>query len=178
MPKKALLVVAQNGFQPVEYAHTRAELEKAGILVSVASPQKGKATASNGTIIETDFAIKEINIDDFDALVIIGGPGARADLSGLPELTNLIKSAYQKQKIVAAICISPTLLAEAEILKGKKATVWSIPTNKIGVEILTQHEAEYTGNPVEVDGNIITANGPQAAREFGKKIAELLTQES
>ncbi|RLE43492.1 hypothetical protein DRJ16_03745, partial [Candidatus Woesearchaeota archaeon] len=116
MSKKALLVVAQNGYQPIEYANTRAELEKAGISVSVASPNGGTATASDGSSIETDLAIKDADIDDFDALVIIGGPGARESLSALPELDKLIKSAYEKGKIVAAICISPTILAEAGIL--------------------------------------------------------------
>ena len=174
MSKKALLVVAQNGYQPIEYANTRAELEKAGISVSVASPNGGTATASDGSSIETDLSIKDADIDDFDALVIIGGPGARESLSALPELDKLIKSAYEKGKIIAAICISPTILAEAGILKGKKATVWSATGNEFGIEILKQHGAEYTAKPVEVDGNIITANGPAAATDFGKKIAELL----
>ena len=84
MSKKALLVVAQNGYQPIEYANTRTELEEAGISVSVASPNGGTATASDGSSIETDLSIKDADIDNFDALVIIGGPGARESLSALP----------------------------------------------------------------------------------------------
>jgi protease I len=34
--------------------------------------------------------------------------------------------------------------------------------------------AKYTGKSVEVDGNVITANGPTAAREFGRAIAKAL----
>jgi protease I len=34
--------------------------------------------------------------------------------------------------------------------------------------------ADYTGESVTQDGRIITANGPEAAREFGKTIVNNL----
>jgi protease I len=56
----------------------------------------------------------------------------------------------------------------AGILNGKKAT--SFPSERDNINAV----GTYTGNAVEVDGKIITGNGPQAAKEFGKKIAESL----
>jgi protease I len=34
--------------------------------------------------------------------------------------------------------------------------------------------ATYTGNPVEVDGHIVTANGPEAAEEFAQAVVKLM----
>jgi putative intracellular protease/amidase len=55
------------------------------------------------------------------------------------------------------------------LLEGKKATCYSSQE-----ENLKSKGAICTGEGVEVDGNIITANGPKSAREFGKKIVEAL----
>jgi protease I len=42
--------------------------------------------------------------------------------------------------------------------------------------VLKQQGAHYTGKPVVVDGNLITANGPKAAEAFGKAIVSTLVQ--
>ncbi|MEM2638356.1 MAG: DJ-1/PfpI family protein, partial [Candidatus Hadarchaeales archaeon] len=83
---------------------------------------------------------------------------------------SIAKEAFSAGKVVGAICIAPVILANAGILKGRRATVWDGDF----VKMLEAGGAKYTGKNVEVDGKIVTANGPHAAREFGKKIAELL----
>jgi len=55
MAKKALLVVAQAGFQPVEYGDTRKALEEAGVAITVASFGEGEAIVSD----LRNFAAKE-----------------------------------------------------------------------------------------------------------------------
>jgi protease I len=78
---------------------------------------------------------------------------------------------YLQSKPIAAICISPVILAHAGLLKGKKATVW--PDGK---DELVKNGAIYTGNPIEIDSGIITANGPLAAKEYGKAILKLISK--
>jgi len=70
--------------------------------------------------------------------------------------------------------ISPVILAKAGALKGKKATVWSSPLDRSPIKILEAQGAEFVDEKVVWDGNIITGNGPDAAREFGKTIADAL----
>ena len=171
--KKALLVVAQTDFQPIEYKDTRAELEKAGIEVKVASFEAAEAIAADKTKINIDIAIKDVNTNDYDAVVLIGGPGAAKQLIGNPDIIELVQNAHNNGKIVAAICISPVVLAQARLLKDRKATVWNEDGKQ--EEILAAQGAEYTEEDVVVDSRIITANGPEAAKEFGKTIADLLT---
>ena len=61
------------------------------------------------------------------------------------------------------------ILTNAGVLKGKHATIY-----KDLAKMLEEHGAIYTGKQVEIVGNIITANGPDAARLFGKTIVKEL----
>ena len=63
----------------------------------------------------------------------------------------------------------PVILAKAGLLKNRKATVFPD-----GADILIQNGAEYTAKPVEVDGQIVTGNGPQASKDFANELLKLL----
>lgn len=173
--KKALLIVAQTDFQPVEYRDTRAELEKEGIEVKTASFEEGEAAAKDGSRIEVDAAIDEVDTNDYDAVVLIGGPGAARQLVGNQDVINLIKSADNDHKIIGAICIAPVVLAQARVLNERKATVWNEDGKQ--KEILGAEGAFYTEQDVVIDTRIVTANGPEAAAEFGKTVAKLIKGE-
>jgi len=67
-------------------------------------------------------------------------------------------------------------LAKAGVLEGKRATFWTYPLGS-QANILKENVAIFEKKSVVVDGKIITANGPGAAREFGKAIVEALTKE-
>ncbi|MBR9692130.1 DJ-1/PfpI family protein [Candidatus Woesearchaeota archaeon] len=174
MAKKVLMVVAQADFQPVEYADTRAELENAGIDVKVASFEVGEAIGADGSKINVDIAIKDVNTNDYDAVVLIGGPGASKELIGNQDVIELVQSADNDHKVVAAICIAPVVLAEARLITGREATVWNEDGNQ--EEILSANGAKYVEKDVVVDNRIITANGPAAAKEFGKEVARVVKE--
>jgi protease I len=165
---KVLMVIAQNGFRDEEFFEPRDVLIKNSIEVEVASQAMEMARGKLGGVVMPDLTIGEASVDDFEAIIFVGGPGAAVYLND-PVAHKLAKDFYAAGKIVAAICMAPSILANAGLLKGKKATAW--PDEK---ENLKAHGAKYTDGPVEVDGKIITACGPEAAKEFGEKIVELL----
>ncbi len=173
---RALLIIAPENFRDEELLHTREELEKAGIETIVASTKKGPCRGMLGHVENAVLSLDEVNVDDFDAVIFVGGAGTpivRANENAI----KIAKEAYEKGKVVAAICWAPTILAKAGLLNGKKATVWVGFDPEYGMntnEVLEKYGAKFTGNPVEVDGRIVTANGPNAARDFGKAIALLL----
>lgn len=166
--KKVLMVIAPGNFRDEELFLTKTALEESGIKVSVASRSKGVFTGSKGGKAEAMLAISEAVAVDYDAIVFVGGSGASTYFDDNSALS-LARSAYSAGKIVAAICIAPSILANAGLLKGKKAT--SFPSEEGN---LKAKGAVYTRKPVEVDGRIVTANGPESSREFGKAIAGLL----
>ena len=75
--------------------------------------------------------------------------------------------------MVAAICLSPVVLARAGLLKGREATVFPTPE---ALEELENGGAIYVKQGVVVSGRVITANGPQSAQDFALAICQALTE--
>ncbi|MBN1444886.1 MAG: DJ-1/PfpI family protein [Candidatus Omnitrophica bacterium] len=163
-----LMVIAQNGFRDEEYFKPKDLLEFAGCIVKTASVQTGAARGKMGGTAKVDVSLSEVKVEDYAAVVFVGGPGA-ADYIDDETALNLAREADKKGRIVGAICIAPAILARAGILKGKKATVF--PSDR---GILIEGKANYVDMPVVVDGRIITASGPDAAHEFGKTLVKAL----
>ncbi len=171
MSSKALLIISSTGYQPMEYGATKAVLEQSGIKVATGSDKLGKAKAVDGTTTEAEVKVNEVNINDYSALFFIGGPGALASLDN-GDSYNLLRAWQASGKPFGAICISPRILAKAGVLKNKKATGWD-GDGKLS-EVFNEFGVEYVRENVVVDGNVITANGPLAAEEFGRKIVGVL----
>ncbi len=164
---KILSIIAPERFQDQEYADSKAALEAAGHTVTTASTQLD-ATGKLGATVTTDILLTDINPDDYDAIAFIGGPGVFAYFED-PAAHNLAKTFFTANKPTCAICAAPGILANAGLLEGKTATCWEGEGDH-----LKEKGANYTGNPVEQDGLIITADGPDSAKAFGEKIAENL----
>ncbi|MDI6807127.1 MAG: DJ-1/PfpI family protein [Candidatus Aenigmarchaeota archaeon] len=168
--KSVLMVIAHSGFRDEEFQEPYNILTKAGARVTIASSSLEEATGMLGKRVKPDILLSKANIDEYNAIVFVGGVGSSEYFNNSVAL-NLVKSAYGKGKVIAAICIAPSTLANAGILEGKRVT--SYLSEKSNLEA---SGAVYTGRNVEVDGNIITAKGPEVAREFGNKIVEILSQ--
>ena len=170
--KKIAMFIAFKGFRDEEYFVPKKILEAAGHKITAVSTKIGTATGKLGGKAQTDCLISEINYKDYDAITLVGGPGA------LPELDNaavheIFRNAAADGKLIAAICISPMVLAHAGLLKGKKATVWT-DAEQSNIPDFKACGAIYKGAAAEHDGKIITANGPAAAKEYAEKILKAL----
>ena len=121
-----------------------------------------------GKSITPHIMITDVKAEDYDAIIFVGGKGATCYWDD-PLAHKIIHNTVQLNKIIAAICIAPVTLANAGVLRGKKATVWKTEENK-----LTAKGAIYTGNRVEYDGKIITANGPTSATQFARSVIKEL----
>ena len=166
---KALIVIAQEGFQDLEYEGTRKGLEVDHEIV-VASKEAGSCSGKLGGSEEATIALRDVNIDDYERIAFVGGPGAYSFLDD-PDALNLVNAAVRSNIKLGAICIAPAILAKAHVLEGKRATVWNGDGKQ--EELFQQYGAEYTGEAVTIDGNIVTGNGPEAAEEFGRTLANL-----
>jgi protease I len=168
--KKALMIIAQDRFQDDEFLRPKTVLENSGVEVTVASTSFAEATGMLGLKVKPDILVKDINVRDFDLILFVGGSGATQYLDD--RLAHKIaRDSIAANRIVAAICIAPAILANAGILEGKRATVWPSEGNSIEAK-----GAIYTARPVEVDGNIITASGPAVAREFAEEVVRALSK--
>ena len=167
MPKKVLMIIAPQDFRDEEYFETREVLEAAGLEVTVCNSTGEPSRSMAGKVVTTDCNFYDSDSSEFDAIVFVGGSGASVYFSHNRTL-ELAREFFQAGKIVAAICIAPTILANAGILDRKKATAFASEKEKIA------SVGTYTGRPTEMDGNIITANGPHVSKLFAKLIVEKL----
>ncbi len=168
--KRVVMVIASKGFRDEELSEPKLVIEKAGAKVVVASSSLNTATGMRGKKVKPDVLLKDVKADDFDAVIFVGGAGA-SEYWDDATAHSLAKDAVQKGKLVCAICIAPVTLANAGILEGKKATVWKSEASKLEAK-----GAKYTGKDVQVDGKIITANGPPASVAFGREIVKALSK--
>lgn len=172
---KILFIIAKQGFRDKEYFIPKEILENAGYVAKTASNANAgeEAIGADNGKAKIDLNINDAKADNFNAIVFIGGPGALENLDN-EQSYRIANETISQNKLLAAICVSPAILAKAGVLRNKKATVWSSVFNKSGIETLKNNGAEFVDKNVVQDNNIITANGPLAAKEFGEKIADMI----
>lgn len=169
-PKSVLMVIAPQDFRDEEFKEPYELLTNSGIKVVVASTDTSPSKGMLGAIVKPQMILSQVNPDSFKALIIVGGTGCKV-LWDDTLLHRIIQRFEQKQKTIAAICIAPVVLARAGVLKNKKATVYPGVSDEI-----KPYCAEYTAKDVEISANIITAAGPQVAKDFAKAILEAISK--
>lgn len=173
--QKIAMIIAFRDFQDDEYFISKEILEKAEAEITTVSTEQGTAIGVQGGEVEVSLVLGSLRVSDFDAIVFIGGPGALRYLDNESSY-NIAKKTVSENKVLAAICISPVVLANAGVLSGKKATVWSSPLDKEAIRILEKKGAVYQEAPAVIDGKIITADGPASAAQFADAIIDVLTR--
>lgn len=166
--KSILMIIAPNNFRDEELLRPKEIFENSNAQVTIASKTVTTANGMLGATVDVDKDISEINVADYDAIIFVGGTGASQYFDDLT-VQSIAKESYNQGKLVGAICIAPSILANAGILEGKRATAFSSEADN-----LRNNGAEYTGESVTQDGKIITGSGPEAAVEFGTTIVENL----
>lgn len=165
--KRALFVLYQQ-FEEQEYGKPRMILEDKGVSITVASSSSRSVLVGHrGMEVQMDINLKDVHVSDYDIIVFIGG---YAYNKNDPEAQRIAQEAVAEGKLLSAICIAPITLAKAGVINGKRVTA------STGISQLEEAGGIFTGNVVERDGLIITANGPYASQKFGEAIAAALEE--
>lgn len=163
-----LLVAAPERFRDEELFVTQEELKRCGHATTIASTHRGRCPGSRGGSVVATAALADTKAGDYDAIVFVGGGGSRV-LFANEDAQRLARDGQALGRVIGAICLAPVILANAGVLKGRRATVAGTQA-----KVIEAAGARYTGPGVVVDGNVVTANAPKASRLFGQRIAELL----
>lgn len=168
---KVLMVIAPVGYRDEELQVPRQALIDAGYAVDTVSTQAGEATGMLGAREMIAQTLSDVNIADYQGLVVVGGMGSMEYLWQNATLHQYVRAMDLTQGLVAAICLSGAVLGLAGVLNGKKATVWETPESRAAIE---SHGGTFTGDAVTVDGHVVTANGPEGAHEFADALLAVL----
>ena len=169
-----VLMLAADGFETVELFEPRKALEAAGAKVTLASIKKDpiqgmKQDINKAETAEVDLTLDEVDVDQFDALVLPGGVGNPDKLRVEAKAVEIVQDFMDDDKIVAAICHAPWLLVEADVVDGRRVTGFvSIRTD------LENAGAEVVDEEVVVDENLITSRKPDDIPAFNEAIIAAL----
>ena len=163
-------MLISDGFEEIEALGTvdilrRCEAEVSLVSVTgndVISSSRNLKIIADGKIEDTD-----ANPALWDAVILPGGQPNADNLRDNDKVIEIVKDFYNAGKLTCAICAAPIAFEKAGILDGKKATCYP------GC-FVNEKASGYTGNAVEKDGNVITANGPASACSFAFEIAKAL----
>ncbi|HEX6074298.1 MAG TPA: type 1 glutamine amidotransferase domain-containing protein [Micromonosporaceae bacterium] len=156
-------------FEDSEFEVPWNRMTEAGHQVAVVGLQRAAEVAGKkGARTVVDLAVAEVRPDEFDALVIPGGYSPdklRVD----PVSVDFTRQMVESGKPVAAICHAGWLLAEADVVRGRRVTsVRNIRTDLINAG------AEWVDEEVVVDGNLITSRNPDDLPAFCQALLDHL----
>lgn len=168
MAKKVVVILA-DGFEEIEAIAPVDILRRGEVSVDMMSiTDSRQVTGSHGIAIEADGVLDNCSPEDYDMVLVPGGPGVKILLTD-ERLPGFLRAFSEKGKWVASICAGPKVLANAGILRNKRIT--SYPSEK---DALLPNVGEYSNEGVVIDGNVITSRGPGFAIPFGLTLLELL----
>lgn len=168
-----VLMLATDGFEESELFEPRQALLDAGAQVTLASiktdPITGESGGEKGKSITPDTTLDQVELDQFDALVLPGGVGNPDKLRMNEKAVEIARSFMDSKRLVAAICHAPWLLAEADVVAGRRLTSWpSIRTD------LANAGADVVDQEVVTDGNLITSRKPDDIPAFNRAVIAAL----
>lgn len=160
------LVPLAEGFEEIEAITIIDVLRRGGVDVVTVGLDSAIVTGSHGITVMADQILEHINSEQFDLIVLPGGPGTYK-LKEDGRIAEILKQQVAADKLVAAVCAAPVVLSAAGLLKGKRVT--SFPSVQKDLEV-----AEYLTFPVVVDGKLVTSRGPGTVMAFALKLVELM----
>lgn len=168
--KKAYLFLAY-GFEETEALTTVDLLRWAGIeVITVSITPNNIISGAHKIPVVSDIKIDESDFCDADAIIIPGGQPGVNNLNACDKIKDIIKTNFENNKLICAICAAPIILGEMGLLKGKKATCY--PGNESALK-----GAVLSNDKVCVDGNIVTSRGVGTAIDFALEIIKILNSE-
>ena len=123
---------------------------------------------SPGYHLESHIAFRDVNPDDYIALVL---PGGRAPefLRYDPDLIRITRDFFAKNKPVASICHGIEILAAADVIRGREVT--TIPRCRLDAEFAG---AKYINQPLVISDNLFCCSFKNECSAWMKAFAEEL----
>ncbi|MEZ0180413.1 DJ-1/PfpI family protein ['Camptotheca acuminata' phytoplasma] len=161
--KKGLLFLC-NGFEDAEALATRSFLIKNSLNISTFTPNDSLEVVSSYKLsVKADMHIDQINLHEYDFLILPGGPYVKKALEEEPTYLNkiydIINHFVDKNKIIGAICAAPSFLGKLKLLSNHDFTCYPGYNRYI--------EGNYRPDQKAVtSGNFVTSRSSDTVLDF------------
>ncbi|HXM57491.1 MAG TPA: type 1 glutamine amidotransferase domain-containing protein [Candidatus Dormibacteraeota bacterium] len=166
---KRVAILVEDDYQMHEFWYPFYRFQEAGAEVRVIGTGKDSYT-SHGYSVTPNLQAAEAKVDDFDAVIIPGGY-APDKMRRSREMVAFVREMDAAGKPVAAICHAGWMLVSAKIVKGRNATCFYSVRDD-----LEAAGAQWSDEPVVVDGNLITSRVPGDLPAFCKAVISALSK--
>lgn len=165
---KTVYIFLADGFEEMEAIIPIDFLRRAGCLLTTIGVTGKIVTGAHGIQVAADIEGENFVLPkEANMVVLPGGQPGTDNLTNSQVVKKMLEAAILQKCYIAAICAAPTVLHKYGIVKAKNVTAFPSVKN-------TLTDCVYTGNAVEVDGNVITARSAGVAFPFAFKLAQLL----
>ncbi|GAA0311910.1 protease I [Gracilibacillus halotolerans] len=173
LANKKVIALVDEEFEDLELWYPVLRLREEGTQVDLVGEEKGKTYIGKyGVPATSDFAFNDINIDDYDGILVPGG-WAPDKLRRYPEVLDMVRTMDEQQKPIGQICHAGWVLISAGILRGKKVT--STPGIK---DDMTNAGSLWFDEAVVTDGHIISSRRPPDLPPYVKAFADRLAEQA
>ncbi len=169
---KGMMLFADS-FEDIEALGTLDLIRRAKINIDTISITGDKiiTTQSNVSVL-ADKLIEEVDLDEYDFLIIPGGAAVMKTHLDSPITESIVAYFYSKNSLIGCICAAPSILGKYGMLETKKYTCFP------SFEKLVVGGTYCPEEKVVVDGNIITSKAAGTTFDFAYEIIKYLRSES
>ena len=171
-----LIVIPQNRFCDQQLLDLKTVFEEVAIKTIVLSKSGKEAVGEMKTRwtpdgILVDWDKQYLQNKKYDAVVVVGGKGAKNSIWNDSILPQILTDHYRAGKVVGALGLSVVSLARAGLLSGQEV---SAPDHAGCMQEMEEAGAFVVNEPLTHSEQIVTAGDDSSGIIFGKKILELL----
>jgi protease I len=172
---KRVAFLATDGVEQVELDRPWQAITDAGGRPELVSLDSGEIQAFNhldkAERKRVDRAIDEARPNDYDALVLPGGVANGDFVRGDERAVRFVRDFVESGKPVSVICHGGWVLAEADVVRGRKMTSWpSLRTD------LRNAGADWVDREVVTDKGLVSSRAPKDLDAFCAKTIEEIAE--
>lgn len=156
------------GFEVTEAMVPLVMMRRAGIDVCTVGINGKTVYGSRDIGIVADIELGEMDLTNLEGIILPGGLGGVASIKASQSALDAVTFAFNNNKLVAAICAGPTVLAQLGITDGKRATCYPGCETQMGSAVMVPDAAAVT------DGNVITGTSAGCAIPFALQLITAL----
>ncbi len=169
---KVAIVIPPMDFKDESLSYASMMLGKWGITPTITSYSSKQCVGYHGAVIRPHMNSGRINSADFDALLLLDGPGVDASrLYDFRPLLDTVAFFNLNKKPVAAIGNAVKILAKANIISGTRV---SLSNDKDSSNLVRLFRGIQSDNSVELDHNILSAGSSDNIGEFIDRLLTLM----
>ena len=166
------LVIAPRGFKDESVAAAREMFKKWGIETVIASFTSNECTGYHGATCMPDMNVGRIDASQFDAIVLIDGPGVdQYKLYDVRPLLDVVKIFSGNKKLICGMNNSIKIMARANVVANTRL---AMPKDEETRRLVELYKGIPSSKSIEFDNNLLTANDSSQAYQFMDLLLEKL----